>query len=824
MNIDFQFVCWSPEPTGIPLKTWRCSQLFLFPTQPRQHSDLGDQMALEVDQANIEFLKSELMQHTLPSVSLGTTGGTLAHKFHAALHSIFLEAGTSEEDLARYCSEICACTTDMGTEFALPLVAPMPVAEVFPWLKQETREGPVWSCDMDDFALVAAEHCSPAAEVSFCSALAFPGLLHIIHNAASDMLTVTEVLDGQVDCLAKVCALLSDRQNCTKLMERCFNEPVGKQLQHKLASFFCKVYRPRWGSVAYCCRALLEVKPVLLFGWSLEKFQGDGKKVGPDLEAANNSITSNLFWASLFVLDRLYELVRSCFEWAEGCQCHSHLDWGDVSKDIRERWEACPLRGLRAPEVCAGDFFAVFNKLQNEATVSVAAALNEVSTINKARLIQEFERCRSFVFHTFTLKLSAFSAPPLVISAIAHHSKVVAHDALRVCLQCVDDHPQIKLLQSEPLKFQAERFLDGTELIELPDLCAFMAGLRFSHVVERKVEGGHAKILRRGRAATQHTEAFDSLALRVSEICKHLDSDSKFLQSLSDLVGEARSPKQLVQRLGFGFHPACCNVRKHPWNKLWRQIVYRADKATLYRCNPPQIVIQEVPNHEAPLEQPEPQQLVSLDQSACYTAVLRDTALAFFHTQVQQLESSEAFRIYSCQAVPAATVPLQRKLHEQANLASVPLPVMLPGWVGGDCKLWFSIVSTAPYRSKRARTGSLTKTDLAISVHRCLDSNASFAYVLTTPVNLEYSEAAGVPVEQVPLVLTTHMFDLQSLKQASSWEVAQETFFVLDTGDPELTFDETASGLLASLVENKSFQLTDEHPLAYAEHLSAWKE
>ena len=138
--------------------------------------------------------------------------------------------------------------------------------------------------------------------------------------------------------------------------------------------------------------------------------------------------------------------------------------------------------------------------------------------------------------------------------------------------------------------------------------------------------------------------------------------------------------------------------------------------------------------------------------------------------------------------------------------------------------MWFSIVSTAPYRSKRARTGSLTKTDLAISVHRCLDSNASFAYVLTTPVNLEYSEAAGVPVEQVPLVLTTHMFDLQSLKQASSWEVAQETFFVLDTGDPELTFDETASGLLASLVENKSFQLTDEHPLAYAEHLSAWKE
>ncbi|CAK9029029.1 Uncharacterized protein (Fragment) [Durusdinium trenchii] len=754
---------------------------------------------------------------------LGGTGGTLPQKFHAVLHSLFLEAGSSESDLARYCSEICSCTTDLGTEFALPFVLPMPVRAVFPWIQGSGQSDLLHIEPADDFQIlaVAEDRCET---VSFSSSLAFPGLLHVIHNAASEVLTVTEILDGEVDRLAKVCSLLSDKQTCDKLLETCFSSPVGQQLRYKLASFSCKVYRPRWGSVAYCCKALMDVKPVLLYGWSLQKYKGASNKVGPDLETANSAITSVFFWASVLVLDKLYELVRLCFAWAEGCPCHFGLDWSEVSKDVRQRWEACPMRGLRVPEICAGDFFAMFESLQNETTISLTVLLSDVSAIERGKLLQEFERGRSFLLHTFTLKLYAFTVPPLVVSAVAHHSKMVAQDTLRKCLECSDPHCKIQRLQSEPLRSQAEAFLEGTELVELPELSIFISHFRFCHAVERRVEGGHARVLRRGRGATQHTEAFDSLALRVSEISDFLDSDPAFLEVLAEFVDGARSPKQLAEKLGFGNHPAW-NVQKHPWDKLYRQIVYRADKATLYHVPPPCIALLGHEKQPAKGQNLEQGAIADRDVGAHYLAVLRDSALCFFHDQMKDLESASDFRIYSCTAPPpAATMSLLDRLKQQTPSEQCRLPLPLPSWVGDDCKFWFSIVDTAPYRSKRARAGYLTHTDLAISVHQCLHCDENTAYVLSTPVNLDSTHSGSVPVEQLPLVLTTHMFGLEALQKSVCWEVSPEAYYAVELGNGPAAFDRVASGLLELLLTAKSYQVDEKDPLVHLSHLHTWKE
>ena len=780
-------------------------------------------MALELDQSHLEFLQAELRQHTLPSTSLGTTGGSLAHKFHAVLHSIFLESGPYGRDLVSFCKQICACTTDLGTEFSLPFISPMKVSSIFPWIRQQDGEEIFAAASADDFHLMEVDAEYPD-EVSLSSSLAFPGLLHIIHNAASDVLTVTELLDSQVDNLAKVCSLLSERQTCTKPLETCFNSPVGQQLQHRLAVFSCKVYRPRWGSVAFCCKSLLEVKSVLVFGWSLQKYSAGLKKIGTDLEVANNSITSPLFWASILVLDHLYDLVRSCFQWAEGCPCHSHLEKSDVSKQVRQRWDNCPLRGLRVPEICAGDFFQVFQKLQNEATVSLVSCLTEISVEDKAKLLQEFEKGRSFLLHTFTLKLAAFSLPPLLVSAAAHHFRPSAEDALRTCLQCNDDHPKIKCLQSDPVKWQAEEFLDGAELGELPDLCVFLAGLRFCHAVERKVEGGHARVLRRGRSATQHSEAFDSLALRMSEINSHFDSDSLFLEALAGFVSYARSPKDVVAKLGMGRHPACCDVRKHAWDKLYRQIVYRADKETLYQVKPPCIALIDFKNSLED-EQPLQRQIIPADMSAHYSSVLREAALEFFHAQLNDFESEKVLRIYSCNMLPqAATVSLQRRMMQAHEGPDRPLPLSFPEWVPDDGKLWFSLVSASPYRSKRAKAGYLARTDMAIAVHHCLGCKDDIAYVLSTPVNLGHSQTEPVSAEEVSLILTTHMIELASFRNAVCWQVSQQIFYVLDTGSRPLHFDEEASDLIEALLSNVSFQVCAEHPLFYLQKLQSWKE
>ena len=779
-------------------------------------------MALDLDESMMDFLAGELRHHTWPSTSLGGTGGTLAHKFHAVLHSIFLEAGTSEADLISFCKSICGVTTDLGTEFALPLVRPMPVSSIFPWFKQE-QPADIIATDADDFELLNFGDYNPG-EVSLSSSLAFPGLLRIIHNAASEVLTVTELLDSQVDNLAKVCNLLSDRQSCLKLCETCYNSPTEQQLQHRLAEFSCRVYRPRWGSFAFCCKSLLDIASVLRWGWSLQAYQNGGGKVGPELEAADNAIQSPLFWASLLVLDHLYELIRACFKWSEGCPCHSDLPWKDVSNEIRRRWESCPIRGLRVPEVCAGDFFSAFQKLQSEATVSLAASLLYVSPSDKGKLLQEFERGRMFLLHTFTLKLSAFVTPPLLLGAAAHFSKLVAHEAIRTCLSCTDSHLKIQALQSEPFKSQAEEYVSGRELAELPELGIFIAGLRFCHAVERRVEGGHAKILRRGRSATQHTEAFDSLALRISEITSHLDSNKEFLEELSDLVDNARSPKELVNKLGFANHPACCNTQLHAWDKLYRQIVYRADKQTLYHVKPPLIALTDSkPNPEC--EGSAGQQLVVADMSMLYVSVLRDSALAFFHTQLKDFQSQKILYVYSSQALPSTSaVTLSSKLKKCGDTERPVLPLMLPEWLSQDGQLWFSVISTSPHRSKRAGTGGLVSTDLAIAVHESVASHDGFAYVLSTAVNLGQSKAEGINAQDIPLILTTHMFDLAALKNADCWEVDKEVHYVLDTGLVPLHFDATASALIEKMMANPEFQPGADTLVSYLVLLESWKE
>ena len=309
-------------------------------------------------------MQAELQYHNFPPMVLGAGGSGLPQKFHAILFAIFLEAGTTQASLAKFCREICAATSGLGTEFSLTKVVPLPVGSVLPWMRLDETYDPFAVRESDDFETGEPQ----AVNVSFSSGLAYPGLLHVIHNAASEVLTVTGVLDSQVEALAKVCALLSDKQSCDRLKERCFASPVGQQFHKKLEEFSCRVYRPRWGSIAFCCRAVLDIEPILLFGWSLDRYTGMTLTPGVELQLANSAITSPYWWASMQVLDALYQLVRDCFGWAEGCPCHYSLDWNNFDVEVRKLWQSCPLRGLRVPEVCAGEFFKMFEQLQNQAT------------------------------------------------------------------------------------------------------------------------------------------------------------------------------------------------------------------------------------------------------------------------------------------------------------------------------------------------------------------------------------------------------------------------------------------------------------------------
>jgi len=712
------------RPTWPALLSDSSSAIPAFPL--RSDADVEDAGALRLDAESMRVLGEELAIHHLPPTALAPGRTTLADKFHAVMHACFLESGATQQDFQQFCHDVVAGTYDLGVEFSLPTIQPVPIKHLFPWFRDQKAHAErapdivLGEGGGDDFNMVAGsdsdcEDAGSSLHVSLASSLASPGLLHVIHNAAHDILSVSPLLSEAVDKLALVSEMLSDKGRRARLLETCFSNPVGLQLHGQLLGFRGRVYRGRWGSVAFCCRSILDVQRPLCWGWDLPRYMGDAK-AGTDALDMDAALRSAQWWGAMSTLDALYGIIRHCFLWCEGCACHTHLLSEGAPQEVRKRWEACPLRGLRLPEVAAGSFFDMFRSLAERTAVSLFVSLPKatLSETDRADLLHAFERSRASMLHTFTLKLSCFLSPPLLLFATAHYSQAVAQEALRQCMESDCTHPLVAQLQQAPLSSQAAAFLEGWELAGLPELEEFIASLRFAHGVERQIEGGHAAINRRAGLATRRGEAWDSLALRVREITTHLEKSKEFLATLAGYVDTARSPKAVVAQLGMSRHPATALAR-NPWDHVYRKIVYHADVHTLFRMPLPKLQIG--PAQPPTVAQPSgtsapdawPGGAAEVPGST-HMALMRAAALAFLRarlTSKPEGEDREDLKIFSCPLAPGAFRSLAgtfahpgcRPAILAGSAAEAPQLTaedLIPESKLGS-RVWFSVVDAQPY-------------------------------------------------------------------------------------------------------------------------------
>ena len=100
--------------------------------------------------------------------------------------------------------------------------------------------------------------------------------------------------------------------------------------------------------------------------------------VGVRLDVVNESIESEEFWAKLHTLEKLFSTIRALMIWVEQCPCHQHRT--ATTPSIRKRWEACPLRARRLPELVNGALFEVLHKIS---CVSVSELFLELDSVSK---------------------------------------------------------------------------------------------------------------------------------------------------------------------------------------------------------------------------------------------------------------------------------------------------------------------------------------------------------------------------------------------------------------------------------------------------------
>ena len=83
----------------------------------------------------MDLLRSFFEMHRPPPVAMGSGNTTVACKFIAVLHALFLDVGASVGYLCfqAFMHEIKVSTTDHGVEFTVRFVHPMPVHTCLPW-------------------------------------------------------------------------------------------------------------------------------------------------------------------------------------------------------------------------------------------------------------------------------------------------------------------------------------------------------------------------------------------------------------------------------------------------------------------------------------------------------------------------------------------------------------------------------------------------------------------------------------------------------------------------------------------------------------------
>ena len=286
-------------------------------------------MAAESEVDLIDTLSEGLADVShLPLIVLASGRTTLADKFCSVAFAVFLVAGGSLESFATYMSEVIVGTFDMGVEFGLGQILPVLVSDIFPWIigtdlvavpQPVSASAPLE--DDIDFQDVPEPELPVIPEVSLNGMLQQGGLLHMTHNAADGVLGVMPIISKAIDPFGELCTLVRESYTCTRVLETCFTSPVAKEFHTTLQRFKGKVYKKRWGSVAFALDgALTDLQKPLRRYWSLDRYMNNLGR--PTAEAplstineVDESIGSSFFWAKLITLDFIYSLIRLCWNW-----------------------------------------------------------------------------------------------------------------------------------------------------------------------------------------------------------------------------------------------------------------------------------------------------------------------------------------------------------------------------------------------------------------------------------------------------------------------------------------------------------------------------
>ena len=462
----------------------------------------------------------------------------------------------------------------------------------------EVEQGDVAGADPAIFEDVPA---GPTME--FSDMFSFPGVHHVLDNAVNGFEGAMENYKEYIDMASKLCKFLHKTETRDILLARCFGDAVGQQFHDSFKKFQGNIFPGRWGTVAFSVPQLLALERALRWGWNKVRYLQDANARTASttclVEHADSAIESSVFWAWLCMLDHLVFIVRKATAWLESCPCHWELLQRDTEANpipprIKRRFRRCPMRGMRAPELCNGELLLVMGLVCEQTGLQLLNKLpRDISAEERAQLLDEFNAGRSHLCFYLAMKLSALEEWPWKVCVLAHTDEDVARQVLGEALASDCGHARLQTLKGE-LRPLCARWAAGESLHSpgMAALCTFVAELCFVPVNERPAEALHRQTKLHGRNRPRHTVGFMSLKQRMPELKQLLTSRPAVLHDLASLCHMVRNNDRCVSTLGLHLHPSVQQVRGRRnafRDPLLAQIVYHADPGTLYALPVPEL-------------------------------------------------------------------------------------------------------------------------------------------------------------------------------------------------------------------------------------------
>ena len=400
--------------------------------------------------------------------------------------------------------------------------------------------------------------------------------------------------------LKRVAKLLSGKESKQQLLVTCFSSGFAVGFRQEVASFKCSVHEKRWNTIAFAVRSLSELEPALRSCWDVQvylrgrnmpqaKEDLGGDEHGVHLEGANEALLSDHWWSCLHIFLQIAVVQSAATEYANGCDCHSELLREDVGSDLRQLWESCPLRGRRCPQLVAGEFFTVAQRLFDCSAVRLEADLpRNMSQQQVHELMSDFEAARQSILSTYIMKLSFWGEAPHALAGLGHQDANVRCKYLRKCLQSSSSHPRIQELKAHEAECLV--FLEGGGQWDgsFPFLASLAAELRLMWCSAWRVEGQHARTKRGVTQAGNHTAAYVSLCHRLPELRNFLRCEPRGLVRLAEAFAKLTRRTVIARLLGISLpHAVSAGWLTGRQSSKTIALIYHDDPYTKYTLSLP---------------------------------------------------------------------------------------------------------------------------------------------------------------------------------------------------------------------------------------------